>query len=336
MAANDTVTETAPDDTSTPFRRLRLSEFLVRNSMVGVMLVAVIVFTIVAPRFSTPQNLQSILVAAAPFALIAIGQTLVILTAGIDLSVGSVIALSAMVSAWVAVNYPDMIWLGFAAGVIVGLAVGAVNGILVSRFNIAPFVATLSTLTAASGLAYAVGKGAPILGIPSEYGELANYRPFGLGLPLPVWLMIIGLIIVGVVLHRLSFGTRIYAVGGNPVAAEIAGINITRTRFQVYAISGLLAGISGVLLSSRVVNAAPSLGAGYELDAIAAVVIGGASLFGGRGSVWGTAIGLLLIQTLNNGLDIMLIPSYWQDVIKGALIAAAVGVDVAVTRRMSR
>ena len=298
------------------------------------MLIAVIVFTVAAPRFSSPQNLQSILIAAAPFALIAIGQTLVILTAGIDLSVGSVIALSAMVSAWFAVNNPDQIWLGFGLGVLVGLAVGAVNGLLVARFNIAPFVATLSTLTAASGLAYAVGKGAPIQGIPSAYGELANTRIFGL--PLPVWLMIIGLIIVGVILHKLSFGTRIYAVGGNPIAAEIAGIKVTRVRFQVYAISGLLAGISGVLLSSRVVNAAPSLGAGYELDAIAAVVIGGASLFGGRGSVWGTAIGLLLIQTLNNGLDIMLIPSYWQDVIKGVLIAAAVGVDVAVTRRMSR
>lgn len=336
MSVNDPSTETTPAKQPIQFGRLRVGEFLVRNSMVGVMLIAVIVFTVAAPRFSSPQNIQSILIAAAPFALIAIGQTLVILTAGIDLSVGSVIALSAMVSAWFAVNYPDMIWVGVLLGILVGLAVGAVNGLLVAKFNIAPFVATLSTLTAASGLAYAVGNGAPILGIPSDYGKLANYKPFGLGLPLPVWLMIIGLIIVGIVLHRLSFGTRIYAVGGNPIAAEIAGIKVTRTRFQVYAISGVLAGISGVLLSSRVVNAAPSLGAGYELDAIAAVVIGGASLFGGRGSVWGTAIGLLLIQTLNNGLDIMLIPSYWQDVIKGVLIAAAVGVDVAVTRRMNR
>ncbi|HIW63069.1 MAG TPA: ABC transporter permease [Candidatus Stackebrandtia excrementipullorum] len=334
MSVNDPSLESTPAKQPFQLGRLRVGEFLVRNSMVGVMLIAVIVFTVAAPRFSSPQNLQSILIAAAPFALIAIGQTLVILTAGIDLSVGSVIALSAMVSAWFAVNNPDQIWLGFGLGVLVGLAVGAVNGLLVARFNIAPFVATLSTLTAASGLAYAVGKGAPIQGIPSAYGELANTRIFGL--PLPVWLMIIGLIIVGVILHKLSFGTRIYAVGGNPIAAEIAGIKVTRVRFQVYAISGLLAGISGVLLSSRVVNAAPSLGAGYELDAIAAVVIGGASLFGGRGSVWGTAIGLLLIQTLNNGLDIMLIPSYWQDVIKGVLIAAAVGVDVAVTRRMSR
>lgn len=335
MSANDTTVDNEPRHRLLPrLRQMRAGEFLIRNSMVGVMLIAVVVFTVAAPRFSSAQNLQSILIAAAPFALIAMGQTLVILTAGIDLSVGSVIALSAMVSAWYAVNNPENIWFGFLLGVLVGLVVGAVNGTLVAVFKIAPFVATLSTLTAASGLAYAVGKGAPIQGIPAVYGELANSR--FLGLPLPVWLMIIGLIVVGVVLQKLSFGTRIYAVGGNPDAAQIAGINVTRVRFQVYAISGLLAGISGVLLSSRVVNAAPSLGAGYELDAIAAVVIGGASLFGGRGSIWGTAIGLLLIQTLNNGLDIMLIPSYWQDVIKGLLIAAAVGIDVAVTRRMNR
>lgn len=316
------------------FWRSSSGEFLLRNSMLGIMVIAVVVFTVVTPRFATAQNLQSILIAAAPFALIALGQTLVILTGGIDLSVGSVIALSAMTSAWFAVRDPQNIWLGFLLGVLVGLWVGAANGVLVSVFGITPFVATLSTLTAASGLAYAVGNGGPILGIPAAYGDLSNTRFWGL--PVPVWLMLAGLIVIAVLVHRFSFGVRIFAVGGNPVAAEIAGIKVNRVRFQVYVISGVLAGMSGVLLSSRVVNAAPTLGAGYELDAIAAVVIGGASLFGGRGSVWGTAIGLLLIQTLNNGLDIMLIPSYWQDVIKGVLIAAAVGVDVFVTRRLNR
>ncbi|MCR2762829.1 ABC transporter permease [Microbacterium sp. zg.B48] len=329
-------TTVIPDASRAPgaFWRSGGGTFLIRNSMVGVMLLAVVVFTIASPRFASPQNLQSILIAAAPFALIALGQTLVILTGGIDLSVGSVIALSAMSSAWFAVKDPENIWLGFLIGVAAGLAVGVVNGFLVSVLGIAPFVATLSTLTAASGLAYAVGKGAPILGIPPAYGDLANTRIAGL--PVPVWLMFLGLIVIGLMLHKFAFGTRIYAVGGNSVAAEIAGIKVKRVRFEVYAICGLLAGISGVLLSSRVVNAAPSLGAGYELDAIAAVVIGGASLFGGRGTVWGTAVGLLLIQTLNNGLDIMLIPSYWQDVIKGVLIAAAVGIDVFVTRKLNR
>src|SRR5690606_29278529 len=149
----------------------------------------------------------------------------------------------------------------------------------VAVLKITPFVATLATLTAAGGMAYAVGRGAPIQGIPAAYGELANTR--WLGMPVPVWVALAGVVLFGLVLSKFAFGTRIYAVGGNPVAAQIAGIKVDRVRFSVYVISGLLAGISGVLLSSRVVNAAPSLGQGYELDAIAAVVIGGASLFGG-------------------------------------------------------
>jgi len=314
-------------------RRFRsgFKSFALRNSMVGALLLAAIVFSFANPRFASFNNLQSILIAAAPFALIALGQTLVILTGGIDLSVGSVIALSGMVSAWLVVNQGTPLGLAFAIGVLVGLLVGLVNGFLVAVLDLAPFVATLATMTAGAGLAYAVGRGAPIQGIPAEFGVLANTR--WLGLPIPVWLMIVGVIAVGILLQRYTFGTKIYAVGGNPSAASVAGIKVQRVRFSVYAISGLLAGLSGVLLSSRVVNASPSLGQGYELDSIAAVVIGGASLFGGRGSVWGTALGLFLIQTLNNGLDIMLVPSYWQDVIKGVLIAVAVALDVFISKR---
>lgn len=310
-----------------------IKELILRNSMVGALVVAAVVFSFANARFATFGNFLSILISAAPFALIALGQTLVILTGGIDLSVGSVIAFSGMTSAWLVVKQDTPLLWAFSIGILMGLAVGVANGFLVSVLNVAPFVASLSTMTAGAGLAYAVGRGAPIQGIPSEYGLLANTRWFGL--PVPVWLMVIGVLVVGIVLQRFRYGTKIYAVGGNPHAAEVAGIKVNRVRFSVYAISGLLAGISGVLLSSRVVNAAPSLGQGYELDSIAAVVIGGASLFGGRGSVWGTALGLFLIQTLNNGLDIMLVPSYYQDVIKGVLIAAAVALDVYITRRQS-
>lgn len=314
--------------------RGNLAEFAIRNSMIGVMLLLVLFFTVNNSRFATLNNMQAILIAAAPFALIAIGQTLVILTGGIDLSVGSIIALSAMVAAWIAREDPANLWIAYLAGITVGLLVGVVNGFLVSILNITPFVATLATMTAASGLAYAVGGGAPIQGIPRVYSSLADAR--WLGLSLPVWLMIIGIVLFAFLLHNSTFGSRIYAVGGNPVAAQVAGLKVSRVRFGVYAISGLLAGLSGVLVSSRVVNAAPTLGAGYELDAIAAVVIGGASLFGGRGTIGGTAIGLLLIQTMNNGLDIMLVPSYWQNVVMGGLIAGAVALDVYATRRSRR
>jgi ribose transport system permease protein len=211
------------------------------------------------------------------------------------------------------------------------MAAGLVNGLIVSRLNVAPFVATLGMLTAASGLAYVVGHGAPINGLPPEYGQIANTNV--LGLPAPVLVMIIGFLVIAAVMKRTSFGLHVYAVGGNRVAAEVAGVNTRRTLTSVYVISGALAGLSGVILSSRVISGPPNLGQGYELDAIAAVVIGGASLLGGRGTVWGTLLGLLLIQTLNNGLDILVVPAYWQAVISGVLIVAAVAVDMWATRR---
>jgi ribose transport system permease protein len=145
--------------------------------------------------------------------------------------------------------------------------------------------------------------------------------------------MILGIIVLFIVMKQTTYGMRVYAVGGNRSAAEIAGINAKNVLFSVYALSGLLAGISGVMLASRVISGPPNLGQGYELDAIAAVVIGGASLMGGRGTIWGTVLGLFIIQTLNNGLDILVVPAYWQDVIKGVLIVAAVAVDVWSTRR---
>jgi ribose transport system permease protein len=308
-----------------------LGAVALRYSMVIVMLLVIAYFSYRSARFATPENLATILVAAAPFALIALGQTLVILTGGIDLSVGSVIAVTAMASAATAKAHPGQVWLTVLVAMLVGLVVGAINGILVSRINVPPFIATLGTLTAGSGLAYVIGHGAPINGLPSEFGAIANTKVFGL--QIPVLLMIVGIIALAVIMKRTTYGMRVYAVGGNRAAAEIAGINTRNVLFSVYALSGLLAGLSGVMLASRVISGPPNLGQGYELDAIAAVVIGGASLMGGRGTIWGTALGLLMIMTLNNGLDILVVPAYWQDVIKGVLIVAAVAVDVWSARR---
>ncbi|KAB1894084.1 ABC transporter permease [Microbacterium oxydans] len=302
--------------------------------MVIVMVLIIAFFLYRSARFGTVDNLQTILVAAAPFALIALGQTLVILTGGIDLSVGSVIAASAVFGSLTAKAFPDHIWLAIVAGVVVGFIAGAINGFVVSVIKVPPFIATLGMLTLASGVAYVAGNGAPITGLPADFSRIANAQ-FG-GLTLPVILMIVGILGLAIIMRRTTWGMRVYAIGGNPIAAGIAGINVGRTIFSVYAISGMLAGISGVMLASRVTLGAPNLGVGYELDAIAAVVIGGASLLGGRGSIWGTALGLLLIQTLNNGLDILTVPAYWQKVIKGVLIVAAVAVDVWATRRRSR
>jgi ribose transport system permease protein len=179
-----------------------------------------------------------------------------------------------------------------------------------------------------------IGQGAPINGLPEKWGDIANSK--FLGFQTPVYVMIAGFVILAIVMSRTSFGLRIYAVGGNRTASEVAGVNTRRILLSVYCISGTLAGISGVILSSRVISGPPNLGVGYELSAIAAVVIGGASLVGGRGTIWGSLLGLFLIQTLNNGLDILIIPAYWQRVISGVLIIAAVTVDMWATRRASK
>jgi len=308
-----------------------LQGFAVRHAMVVVMLFVVAFFLYKSARFGTVENLTTILIAAAPFALIALGQTLVILTGGIDLSVGSVIAASAMAAAYVAKASGGNLLLTVLVAVLVGLAAGAVNGFVVSRMNVPPFIATLGMLTLASGIAYVIGGGAPINGLPASFGAIANTQV--LGLKIPVLLMILAIVGLAVIMKQTSYGMRVYAVGGNRLAAEIAGVKSKRVLFSVYTISGVLAGVSGLMLASRVISGAPNLGQGYELDAIAAVVIGGASLMGGRGTIWGTAIGLLLIQTLNNGLDLLIVPSYWQDVIKGVLIVLAVAIDVWASKR---
>ena len=338
--SDETKTEKASVEVAVPekgtfrFDRTQLVNLLLRNLMVLVVIGVAVYFSLVRPQFATLPNMATILIAAAPFALIALGQTLVILTGGIDLSVGSVVALSAMTSAALCVGHPERMWLAAGVGVLVGLAAGLGSGLIVAYVNVAPFVATLGMLSVASGLAYAIGNGAPINGLPPEWAQIASTKVFGL--QAPVLVMAAGFIILAIVMTRTSFGMRIYAVGGNRTAAEVAGVNARRILTSVYAISGALAGMSGVILSSRVISAAPYLGKGYELNAIAAVVIGGASLKGGRGTIWGTLLGLLLIQTLNNGLDILVVPSYWQTVISGSLIVSAVAVDMLATKRSSQ
>jgi len=325
---------TAVEKTTASWNKDRVIGLLIRNSMVIVLLFVIGYFSRQNEGFLTVMNLRTIMIAAAPFALITLGQTLVILTGGIDLSVGSLIALSAMTAAKYNVEHPNQITQAVLLGVLVGIIAGLVNGAVISYLNVTPFITTLGMLTIASGLAYVTGDGAPINGLAESWGDLANTT--WLGFQTPVYIMAAGFIILGIVMTKTSFGLRIYAVGGNRLAAEVAGVNPRRILMSVYTISGMLAGISGVILSSRVISGAPNLGQGYELSAIAAVVIGGASLIGGRGTVWGSFLGLFLIQTLKNGMDIMIIPDYWQRVISGVLIIAAVTVDMWAAKRLKK
>ncbi len=283
--------------------------------------------------FLTAGNISNVLLQTSINGVLAIGMTFVILTRGIDLSVGSVVALAGIVSASLVTTSatagfhgaPYPAGLGIIVGLLVGLACGTVVGFIVSRFAVPAFVATLGMLSAARGLTLIYGGGKPVPALTPAFRWLGTGN-IG-GVPMPVVLLAIVFIISWWILNRTRFGRYIYAVGGNPHAAKTSGIDVTRIRFHVYCISGVLAGLAGMMLSARTGSALPQAGIAYELDAIAAVVIGGTSLSGGVGRVTGTLIGALIIGVMNNGLDLMGIESYYQQVIKGALIVGAVMLD---------
>ena len=321
------------DQPAARFNRPWLRDQLIRNSMVIVLLLVIAYFSYRSARFATPDNCMTILVAAAPFALVALGQTFVILTGGIDLSVGSVIAVSAMTAASTVRATRSCSGCRSARQDRADCRRRDQRFLVVSKLGVPPFVATLGMLTAGLRPRLCHRRRRTHQRPAGECGKIANTEILGAADP--------GAhhdrrLRHSYLVHaRTSFGLRVYAVGGNRTAAEVAGVKSGQILFSVYVLSGALAGLSGVMLSSRVISGPPNLGQGYELAAIAAVVIGGASLLGGRGIIWGTLLGLLLIQTLNNGLDILVVPAYWQKVINGVLIVAAVAVDVWATRRRS-
>nr|WP_246707763.1 ABC transporter permease [Ensifer oleiphilus] len=283
--------------------------------------------------FLTPGNISNVLLQTSINGVLAIGMTFVILTRGIDLSVGSVVALAGMVSASFATTSatagvagaPYPFFVALAIGILVGVACGIIVGFIVSRFAVPAFVATLGMLSAARGMTLIYGGGKPVPALTPEFRWIGTGNI--LGIPMPVILLGIVFLASWWILTRTRFGRYIYAVGGNPHAAKTSGINVTRIRFLVYVISGGLSGLAGMMLSARTGSALPQAGIAYELDAIAAVVIGGTSLSGGVGRVTGTLIGALIIGVMNNGLDLMGIQSYYQQVLKGALIVGAVMLD---------
>ncbi|WP_455270459.1 ABC transporter permease [Rhizobium herbae] len=283
--------------------------------------------------FLTPGNISNVLLQTSINGVLAIGMTFVILTRGIDLSVGSVVALAGIVSASFATTSatagiaggPYPFYVALAIGILVGLACGALVGLIVSRFAVPAFVATLGMLSAARGATLIYGGGKPVPALTPEFRWIGTGNI--LGIPMPVILLAIVFAVSWWVLTRTRYGRYIYAVGGNPHAAKTSGINVTRMKFSVYMISGGLSGLAGMMLSARTGSALPQAGIAYELDAIAAVVIGGTSLSGGVGRVTGTLIGALIIGVMNNGLDLMGIQSYYQQVLKGALIVGAVMLD---------
>ncbi len=307
----------------------RLRTFASNYTIFIMFLVFCVIMIFASEYFATWRNIRNILRQTSINGLLSIGMTFVILTGGIDLSVGSVLAFGGVVAASLVsmasggeVHSPIV---GILAAMGVGMLLGGITGVLVSKWRVAPFVASLGMLSVARGLTYIYTDGMPIPKIDRDF--LFIGKGSVLGLPMPVFIFALVVLISYIVLKKTRYGRYVYAVGGNEQSARISGINTRLVIFSVYVISGFLAAFGGAILTARTTAGLPQAGQSYELDAIAAVVIGGTSLKGGQGSLIGTVIGALIIGVLNNGLDILGVSSYYQQVVKGTIIVVAVLID---------
>ncbi|MBY0221554.1 ribose ABC transporter permease [Mammaliicoccus sciuri] len=293
--------------------------------VIGLLLIIVII-SIMSPSFLTLNNLFNVLRQVSINALIAFGMTFVILTGGIDLSVGSILALTGAVTAGMMSGGMDPL-LAMLLGVLLGVILGAINGLIIAKGKVAPFIATLATMTIFRGLTLVYTEGRPISGL----GDSAVFTMLGkgyfFGIPVPVITMSITFAVLYFILKKTTFGRRVYAVGGNEEASRLSGINVDRIKIYVYSLAGGLTAIASLILTSRLNSAQPTAGNMFELDAIAAVVLGGTSLTGGRGWIVGTLVGALIIGVLNNGLNLIGVSSFFQQVVKGAVILIAVLLD---------
>ncbi|EST90278.1 ribose ABC transporter permease [Vagococcus lutrae] len=290
------------------------------------LVVLVILVTIMNPSFLSSVNLLNLLRQVSVNALIAFGMTFVILTGGIDLSVGSTLALSgAFVAGLISSGMSPL--LAMIAGLMVGAILGMINGLLIAKGNMAPFIATLATMTIYRGLTLVYTNGNPITGIGDSFLFQFIGRGYLFGIPFPIIIMLVSFALLFVLLHKTAFGKKTYAIGGNIKAAKLAGVNTDRVQMWIYTLSGLMASLSGIILTSRLNSAQPTAGQAFEMDAIAAVVLGGTSLSGGKGRIFGTLVGALIIGTINNGLNLLGVSSFYQQIVKGIVIIIAVLLD---------
>jgi ribose transport system permease protein len=320
---------TAPDKSG-----INWSKFLEVYGIILVVIVMMLALAAIKPEvFLSAQNLTNILKQNASLALLALGMYVVIVTAGIDLSVGSIMGLSMValaIASKAGVPWPIVLLIGPA----IGIAVGWINGVGLTVLRLPhPFIMTLGTLNVARGLTFLISNGAPVSGLQDEVRYIGQaYYGFGLAPPagIPASLILVAVCAIGLwfFLEKTNMGRHIFAIGGNPHAARVSGINVDRTLVVVYVISGFMAGLSGLLLAGRTDSGFPNAGIGIELDAIAAVIIGGASFFGGRGTVMGVLAGVLIMGILRNGLNINNVSAFWQQILIGLVIIIAVYIDV--------
>jgi ribose transport system permease protein len=313
--------------------RVKLSKF---QSTIA-LLILCIALSLLSDKFLTVDNGWNVLRQISVNICISVGMTLVVLTAGIDLSVGAVLAFSGAIAAGLlksGISFPGSdLFIGFTllgaviAGILTGSFLGFFNGWVITKFKVPPFVATLAMLTVARGFTMLWTKGYPISGLGNNFAIIGT--GWFLGIPILVWIAAIIIISAIVISNKTTLGRYIYAIGGNENAARLSGIHIDKVKIIVYSIAGGLAAIGGIMVTSRLDSAQPNAGMGYELDAIAAVVIGGTSLSGGRGTIIGTVLGAIIIGVLNNGLVLLDVSPFWQQVVKGLVILLAVVIDKA-------
>lgn len=301
----------------------KVKVFVANNGALIGLVALGILMSVISPVFLTANNLLNVGIQAATVAILAFGQTFVIVAAGIDLSVGSVAAVSAMIAAYTAANMGLPSWLaafvGIAAGALFGAASGAANAFL----KLPSFIATLAMLSIARGLTLVISDGRPI----STSGLINFFGSTVMGIPIPIVMFIIMGIIASIILNFTTIGRSMYAVGGNMEASRLSGISVHKTQMTVFILSGAFAAIAGLLIAGRLNSAQPQAASGYELDSIAAVVIGGASLSGGKGKISGTLVGAILLAVIRNGLNLLNVSSFWQQVVIGCVIAVAVSID---------
>lgn len=291
------------------------------------LIILMAVITIINSNFLTANNLLNLLLQVTSNALIAFGMTFVILTGGIDLSVGSILALSSALTAGL-LGSGMPVTLAILISLILGCILGMMNGLLISYGKLAPFIVTLATMTIFRGATLVYTNGNPITkGLSDTFLFQFLGQGYIVGIPFPVIIMFIVFIVLYVLLHKTAFGKSVYAIGGNEKAAYISGVKLNKVKIIIYSISGIMASISGLIITSRLSSAQPTAGTSYEMDAIAAVVLGGTSLSGGKGRILGTLIGALIIGVLNNGLNIIGVSAFWQQVVKGVVILIAVLID---------
>lgn len=309
-----------------PEKNFKLSNVTQKLGPLLGFIILVIIVSVLNPDFLEPLNILNLLRQVAINALIAFGMTFVILTGGIDLSVGSILALSSAFVANLMLAGVDPI-LAIIIGCAAGAVMGMVNGLMITKGKMAPFIATLATMTIFRGLTLVYTNGNPITGLGDSMAFQLFGRGYFLGIPVPAITMAITFIVLWVILHKTPFGRKTYAIGGNEKAAIVSGIKVPRVKIMIYSLAGALSALAGAILTSRLNSAQPTAGTSYELDAIAAVVLGGTSLSGGRGRIVGTLIGALIIGTLNNGLNLLGVSSFYQMVVKGIVIVIAVLID---------